>query len=302
MTTDQPCLVIVCGPTAVGKTRAAITLAKELNCEIISADARQFYSELKIGTAPPSSSELKQIRHHLIGHLSVKDPYNIGIYEKDALLILDRLFRSSRFAVVVGGSGLYLHALCHGLDLLPEHDQQVREEINRLFQSSGVTALQEKLKVLDHDYYEKVDLSNPARLIRAIEVSLISGKPYSSFRKQAPQTRPFRIIKTGLDLPREELYRRIDRRVDEMIWNGLLEEARSMLPFRSFNALNTVGYKEFFEYFDGKLSLEEAIILIKQHTRNYAKRQLTWFRRDNEITWFHPEDVSGILKLVTRHS
>jgi tRNA dimethylallyltransferase len=301
MNTDQPCLVILCGPTAVGKTRTAISIAKSLDCEIISADARQFYGELKIGTAPPSPSELKQIRHHLIGHLSVKDTYNIGMFEKDALRVLEGLFRRSRYAVVVGGSGLYIHALCHGIDLLPGHDPQLREEINEIFQSSGIAALQDKLKLLDPAYFQKVDPSNPVRLMRAIEVSLITGKPYSSFRKQAKQERPFRMIKTGLDLPREEIYGRIDRRVDEMVRNGLVEEAASMLPYRSFNALNTVGYKELFDYFDGKLSLEEAISIVKQHTRNYAKRQLTWFRKDKEISWFHPEDLSEILSFVRKN-
>jgi tRNA dimethylallyltransferase len=297
MTTDQPSLVVIAGPTAVGKTTAALSVATSLHSEIVSADARQFYRELKIGTAPPAPEDLLRIKHHLVGHLSVTDTYNIGLFEKDALKILEELFQKSGYAVLVGGSGLYIHALCHGIDQLPEQDPAMRKDLEQQYQAFGIRVLQQTLKTLDPAYYEKVDLNNPSRLIRAIEVSMITGKPYSQFRKEKAKTRPFRILKIGLDLPREQLYCRIDDRVDEMIRVGLVEEARSMLPFRHCNALNTVGYRELFDHFDGKTTLDEAISLIKQHTRNYAKRQLTWFRRDRTMNWFHPEDLEGITNL-----
>jgi tRNA dimethylallyltransferase len=297
MTTDQPSLVVIAGPTAVGKTTAALSVATSLHSEIVSADARQFYRELKIGTAPPAPEDLLRIKHHLVGHLSVTDAYNIGLFEKDALKILEELFQKSGYAVLVGGSGLYIHALCHGIDQLPEQDPAMRKDLEQQYQAFGIRVLQQTLKTLDPAYYEKVDLNNPSRLIRAIEVSMITGKPYSQFRKEKAKTRPFRILKIGLDLPREQLYCRIDDRVDEMIRVGLVEEARSMLPFRHCNALNTVGYRELFDHFDGKTTLDEAISLIKQHTRNYAKRQLTWFRRDRTMNWFHPEDLEGITNL-----
>jgi len=305
MIIDKPVLVIIAGPTAVGKTAAALIIAKALKAEIISADARQLYKELQIGTSPPTEEELEQVTHHFIGNLSVLDTYNTGLFEKDVLNLLSKLFKRSRYAVMVGGSGLYIHAVCHGIDSLPEPDIRIREELNLLYKSDGIISLQEKLKILDPEYFQKVDLNNPSRLIRALEVSMITGKPYSTFRKQKSRNRNFRMIMIGLKLPRQELYARIDNRVDDMIRKGLVDEARKLLPFRSLNALNTVGYKELFEHFDGKLTLDEAIRLIKQHTRNYAKRQLTWFRRDKDITWFQPDDISGMLEmisLVTRNS
>jgi len=298
MITDKPVLIIIAGPTAVGKTTVSITIAKALKCEIISADARQFYKELQIGTAPPGKTELNDVPHHFIGTLSVRDTYNTGRFEKDVLKLLPELFKKSGFAVMVGGSGLYIHAVCHGIDLLPEPDTWLRNELNLLYKTRGIIALQERLKILDPEYFLKTDINNPVRLIRAIEVSMITGKPYSSFRKQKANERPFRTLKIGIDLPREELYERINTRVDEMIARGLVDEARSMLPFRSLNSLNTVGYKELFDHFDGKISLNEAISLIKRHSRNYAKRQLTWFRRDSWINWFHPDDIDGMRNFI----
>jgi len=302
MITDQPVLVIITGPTAVGKTTVALSIAKALNAEIISGDARQFYKELKIGTATPCEEELNEVKHHFIGNLSIRDNYNIGMYEKDVLNHLHKLFKKYGFVVMVGGSGLYIHAVCHGIDLLPEPDPWLRKELDLLHKSQGILALQEKLRTLDPDFFMKIDLKNPARLMRAIEVSMITGKPYSSFRKQKPKTRNFRMIKVGLDLPRQELYYKIDFRVDDMVRKGLVDEARQLLPYRSFNALNTVGYKELFDYFEGKISLNEAIVLIKKHSRRYAKRQLTWFRRDKDIHWFHPDDIPGMLALISDNS
>jgi len=299
MTTDRPVLVVICGPTAVGKTTVSIAIAKTLHAEIISADARQFYKELHTGTAPPTREELSQVPHHFIGHLSICEPYNIGLYEKDVLNLLNVLFKKSGFVVLVGGSGLYIHAVCNGIDFFPEPDEWIQKELNFLYQSQGIFSLQEKLRELDPEYFQIVDLNNPVRLIRAIEVSMVTGKPYSSFRKQRPKKRDFRIIKIGLDLPRQQLYHRIDNRVDDMIGRGLAEEARQLIPFRSFNALNTVGYKELFEYFDNKISLPEAIELIKRNSRRYAKRQLTWFRKDTRIKWFGPEEINSILEYIT---
>ena len=302
MITDQPVLVIICGPTAAGKTAASLTIAKALNTEIISADSRQFYKELCIGTARPAAGELSQVRHHFIGNLSIGDTYNIGMFEKDALDLLSKLFEKYSSVIMVGGSGLYIHAICHGIDFLPESDGLIRDELNALYQSRGIFPLQEKLKEIDPEYFKKVDLNNPVRLIRAIEVTMVTGKPYSSFRKQQPVKRNFRIIKTGIDLPRRQLYHRIDQRVDDMIARGLVEEARRLLPFRSLNALNTVGYKELFDYFDKKISLPDAIELIKRNSRRYAKRQLTWFRKDEQIKWFGPEDTGPMLEYIqTRH-
>jgi len=298
MITDQPVLVVVTGPTATGKTSIAIRLAQQFSCEIISADSRQFYKEMQIGTAMPSPEELTAIPHHFIGHLSIHDEYNIGRFETDALSKLEQLFHKSRFTIMVGGSGLYIRAVCHGIDLLPETGQGVRQDLNRLYASDGVQALAGKLKMLDPIYYEQVDRNNPVRLIRALEVCLSSGLPYSSFRNQTHKTRSFKTIKIGIDLSKQELNSRIGQRVDTMINKGLVEEARRLYPFRNLNALNTVGYKELFEYFDGKLTLPVAIEQIKLHTRQYAKRQRTWFRKDKEIHWFDPGDTEGIQNCI----
>ena len=278
-------LIVILGPTATGKTQAAIDLAEKLNTEILSADSRQIYKELKIGSACPSPDQLARVKHHLIGRISVPEEYNAARFESDALKIIDKIFRKQDYVVMVGGSGLYIDALCKGIDELPDPDPALRKRLNEQLRIHGLGSLQQKLLELDRVYYEKVDLKNPKRVIRALEVCLMAGKPYSGMRKNKPKKREFRIEKFGLEIPKETLNERINGRVDSMMEQGLLEEARSLLPFRNANALNTVGYKELFEYFDGKVTREGAIDNIKTDTRRYAKRQMTWFKKDHEITW-----------------
>ena len=268
-------LIVIVGPTAVGKTAISIRLAQYLNTEILSADSRQFYRELKIGVAAPSEAELNAVPHHFIGNLSIHDYYNVSRYETDVLALLDRLFLTKKQLLMVGGSGLYINAVCHGIDELPDPDPDLRKEL----QNNELEELRNKLKLLDPEYYAIVDLANPTRLIRAIEVCLQTGKPYSSLRNGTARPRKFNILKIGLSRERAELNQIIGLRVDQMIEQGLLEEARNLYPLRHYNALNTVGYKELFEYFDGKITLEQAIADIKTHTRRYAKRQMTWQRR-----------------------
>lgn len=291
------CLIVIAGPTASGKTDVAISVAKHFGCEIISADSRQFYRELKIGTAAPTEAQLAAVKHHFAGHLSIEDSYDVYRYEKEALELLDSLFMKERFAVLTGGSGLYIQAVCEGFDELPDSDQEVRAELRRIFESEGLPALRQMLRKLDPAYAAEVDPSNPNRILRALEVSISTGKPYSSFRKGKINTRPFRIIKICLDLPRQELHERINRRVDDMIKAGLVDEARAFYPHRTLNALNTVGYKELFSHFNRECSLEEAIENIKTNTRRYARRQITWFRRDREMTWCAP-DPQEIIRVI----
>jgi len=291
---SDPLLIVIAGPTAVGKTAISIRLAQHLNTEILSADSRQFYRELKIGVAAPSETELNTTPHHFIGNLSIHDYYNVSRYETDALALLKHLFITKKQLLMVGGSGLYINAVCHGIDELPDPDPALRKEL----QNNGIEALRSQLKLLDPEYYTIVDLANPTRLIRAIEVCLQTGRPYSALRNNKPKLRDFNILKIGLQRERNELNEIIGRRVDQMLEQGLLEEARSLYPLRRLNALNTVGYKELFEYFDGNISLEQAITDIKTNTRRYAKRQMTWFRRDKEIHWFHPNDTDKILEII----
>jgi tRNA dimethylallyltransferase len=240
---------------------------------------------MRIGTARPSDEQLRKVRHHFIGHLSVKDYYNVGMFESDALQVLESLFITKSHAVMVGGSGLYIDAVCEGIDKLPDSDLGLREKLKEDFQKFGIAFLQEKLRELDPDYYETVDLQNPARLMRGIEVSLLTGRPYSSYRKNIPAVRDFHIEKYSLDIPRDQLNVRIHDRTDRMIREGLVEEVRSLVPFRELNALNTVGYKEIFDFLDHRCTLEEAVERIKTNTRRYAKRQMTWFRHDPQIKW-----------------
>ena len=281
-------LVVILGPTASGKTELAIRVAKWLGTEVISADSRQFFRELSIGTAKPSPGQLSAVPHHFIGHISVKDNYNIAQFEKDALSRLEKLFESHTNVVMCGGSGLYIDAVCRGVDEQPEHDPQIRKSLMRHYKEKGLQYLQTELQKLDPEYYARVDLSNPQRLLRALEVCIMTGKPYSSFRTGRVKERPFRTVKLGLAVPREVLIDRINRRVDTMMADGLLAEAKAMLPLRHLNALNTVGYKELFDYFDGKITLDEAVEQIKVNTRRYAKRQMTWFRKDQEVKWIDP--------------
>ena len=292
-------LVVLLGPTASGKTTLGIGLAQWHNTEVISADSRQVYREMNIGTAKPSPQQLQMVTHHLIGHVSVTETYNAGRFEKEALAILSRLFITRPFALLVGGTGLYINAICHGLDELPESDPGLRQKLKELYHAHGIGYLQEELLRSDPDYFQVVDIHNPARLMRALEVSMVTGRPYSSFRKGHIAMRNFEIVKIGLEIPREELIRRINHRVDHMMQEGLLEEVISLLPFRAANALNTVGYTELFDYLDGKSSLEEAVEKIKINTRRYAKRQMTWFRKDKEIAWFDPMEEDSILEYIS---
>ena len=281
-------LIVVVGPTASGKTAYAIELAKKYDTEIISADSRQFFREMSIGTAKPTPEELSQAKHHFIDSHSIMDSFSVGDFEKQALAVLDDIFKTHDAAIMAGGSGLYIKAVCEGFDDLPVASTGIRERLNREFEEKGITLLQEKLKVADPVYYDEVDLNNPQRLIRALEVWESTGRPFSSYRKAEAAQRPFEIKKIGLDLPREVLYQRINDRVDEMVKHGLVEEVRSLLPYRHLNALNTVGYSELFDHFDGKTDPNTAIALIKQNTRRFAKRQLTWFRKDTGIRWLKP--------------
>jgi len=283
-------LIVIAGPTAVGKTAAAIKLAQQLKTEIISADSRQFYREMSIGTAKPDAVELAQAKHHFIDSHSIKENFTVGDFEKEALQLLDELFKTHDQLIMVGGSGLFIQAVTQGFDNLPTADPEIREQLNQELAEKGIEYLQQKLKGADPDYYSQVDLSNPQRLIRALEVFEATGKPFSSYRKATVNTRPFESIKIVLDLPREELYDRINRRVDIMVKQGLVEEVRSLLPYRHLNALNTVGYSELFDCFDGKTDLPTAIDLIKQNTRRFAKRQLTWFRKDKGMKWLMAND------------
>lgn len=278
-------LIVISGPTAVGKTSLAINLAKEINTEIISADSRQFYKELNIGVARPSQKELNSIKHHFIGHISIQDNYNAGEYEAEAIEKINSLFQKYDKLVITGGSGMYIDAITKGMDNLPNVDKSIREELNELFKDNGITPLQEELMEKDIEYYNIVDKQNHIRLIRALEIIRQTGKTFTSFRTNPKKKRDFKIKKFVLIRDREELIQRINQRVDIMAEEGLIEEARELYPFRDLNALNTVGYKELFKYFDKKISLKEAIEEIKINTRKYAKRQVTWFRKDKDYTW-----------------
>ncbi len=298
----MPTLIVIAGPTASGKSSLAIHLAKYFSTEILSADSRQFYNGLDIGTAKPNHVELAEVKHHFINSLELRDDYSTSQFEKDAIKVLDTIFSKNENALLAGGSGLYIRAVCDGIDELPGKDEETRKIIQDLLEKEGIESLKNLLHKLDPEYYASVDLANPHRLIRALEVCMVSGKKYSDFRTAKKIERSFQIIKIGLLLEREELYNRIDSRVDEMIRSGLIEEARKLLPYRNLNALNTVGYQELFEYFDNKISMQVAIDLIKKNTRNYAKRQMTWFRREEGITWFDPKDHTGIIEHIERKS
>ena len=279
-------LINIVGPTAIGKTSLAIQLANKFNTEIISADSRQFYKEMSIGTAVPSAEELQAAKHHFIQHISIEDNYNVGDFESDAIKKLDELFKNNKIVIMVGGSGLYTKSVLEGLDYFPEVSLEIRQELNLKLEKEGLDSLQQQLHKLDSDYYKIVDLENPHRVIRALEVCISSGKPYSSYLNQPKKKRNFTAISIGLSAEREIIYDRINRRVDLMITEGLMDEAKALFPKRELNALNTVGYKELFSYLEGKDSLETAVSEIKKNTRRFAKRQLTWFRKDQEINWF----------------
>ena len=298
MSSKQPTLIVIVGPTGSGKTSLAVTLARHYSAPIISTDSRQFYRGLPIGTAQPTAEELSLAEHHFIADRDIDDDFNSGRYEQEALARLDELFKRHDVVVAVGGSGLYIQALCEGMDNLPEANEELRQSLKQRLEREGIEPLFDELCRLDADYAEMVDRHNPARIMRALEVCITSGKPYSEQRKGEKQARPFNIVKIGTDLPRDVLYERINLRVDLMISQGLEAEARAMLAKRELNSLQTVGYREMFDYFDGNCSLDEAIELIKRNSRRYAKRQLTWFRRDAEIAWFSPHDIEPIISHI----
>jgi tRNA dimethylallyltransferase len=291
-------LISIVGPTAIGKTALAIQLAQHFSTEIISADSRQFFKEMEIGTAKPNAEELAAAKHHFINSHSVSQLFSTGDFEVEGLSTLDRIFKNHNLAIMVGGSGLYVNALINGLDEMPDIDLAIRESLNKQFEEEGLASIQKQLATLDPEYFAKVDQQNPQRMIRGLEVFLSTGQKLSSMLSATKKERPFNIIKIGLNTDRAVLYDRINRRVDKMIADGLVEEVKSLIPFKKYNALNTVGYSELFDYLDGKLSLEDAVSAIKQNTRRFAKRQLTWFRRDEELAWFEPDQSAEIISFI----
>lgn len=299
-TPAKPRLISIVGPTAVGKTSVAIEIARKLKTEIISSDSRQFFKELQLGTAKPSSDELSLVPHHFISHLSIKESYNAGMFERDAISLLNQLFKVHHQVIMVGGSGLYCQAVWKGIDYMPEVDITIRTELNDLFKKDGINPLREELRRLDPDYYEIVDTNNHVRLIRALEVIRSTGKKYSSFRTDSGvvEQRNFENLIIGLEMDRELLYQRIDTRMDQMIINGLFEEAKHFFPFRELNALQTVGYQEIFGYLEGLYPYEEAVRLLKRNSRHYAKRQLTWFKKNKSIKWVNMDQPSDGLSQI----
>jgi tRNA dimethylallyltransferase len=281
-------LITLSGPTACGKTDLSIRIAKILGAEIFSCDSRQFYKEMSIGTAVPSETELKEIPHHFIQHKSIQSPYSVGQFETDAMDALTQYFEKQDFAILVGGSGLYMHAVVEGIDKFPEVPEEIRTALGQRLETNGLEELKQELQSLDPDHFQKIDIQNPSRVLRALGVSLAAGQPYSSFLGQDKPKRPFTVLPLTVDISRELLYNRINERVDQMIKAGLLQEAESLYPYRDRNALQTVGYQEIFDFIDRKIDLDEAIAQIKQHTRNYAKRQMTWIRRKES----NPEQIN----------
>jgi len=299
MPLTKPLLICVVGPTAIGKTSLAIAIAKAFSTEILSADSRQFYKEMKIGTAVPSSEELAAVTHHFIQNKSIFDNYSVGDFEKEALLLLDRLFLKHKVVVMVGGSGLYVDAVVKGLDVFPEVTKGIREQLNLELDLNGIEFLQKELEEVDPDYFQKADIHNPHRVIRALEIFRSTNKPFSSYLKNKNNKRSFDTIYIGLTAEREIIYDRINQRVDIMIAEGLLDEANKLLPNKTLNALQTVGYRELFQHFEGTLSREEAIAEIKKNTRRFAKRQGTWFRKNEDIHWFdYAKDPSEIVTFI----
>lgn len=295
-------LVVIAGPTAVGKTNLCLNLAKIFNSEIISADSRQFYKELELGTAKPTLEEMAIVTHHFINIHSIHDPYDVKQYEQDALLLLEKLFINHDILFLTGGSGLYIEAVCEGFDEIPEVDPTIRKKLIQHFEQEGIEFLQTELSQVDPDFFKVVDQQNPQRLMRALEVYRGSGMPFSHYRKRDRKERPFHILKVGLERDRPDLYQRIDNRMDDMIKNGLFEEAKSLFPFRHLNALQTVGYSEIFGYLEGKYDEKEAIRLLKRNSRRYAKRQLTWFKKDRDMSWYHPDQSAEVLEFINSHT
>ena len=305
-------LIVITGPTAVGKTALCLDLARHFNIPIINADSRQIFRELKIGTAAPTEEQLRQVRHYFVGTLGLEDYYSASMYEQQVMTLLDELFQQSDYALLSGGSMMYIDAVCNGIDDIPTVDDETRVTMKRRLEEEGLEALCEELRRLDPEHWAIVDRKNPRRVVHALEICHMTGRTYTSFRKRElgdnsrlyPSSRPFRIVKIALTRPREELYNRINARVDLMMLQGLLDEVRRLLPYRHLNALNTVGYKEMFAYFDNIWSLDEAVERMKGNTRRYARKQLTWFKKDNEVTWFSPDDEQQIIEhiLSTNHT
>ena len=291
-------IIIIVGPTAIGKTALSIELANALNTEIISCDSRQFYKELKIGSAPPNAKELAAAKHHFIQHLSVTEDYNAGEFEMNAIAKIKELHKTKDTIIVVGGSGLYVNAICKGFDKMPEISEEIRTKLNSKLKEKGIVWLQNEVKKVDPDFYATCDQQNPQRLLRALEIFIATGKTFSSYKSATPKERPFEIIKIGLTTEREILYKRINTRVDKMLENGLLEEVESLISFQQKNALQTVGYKEIFAFYNNECTLEKAVENIKQNTRRFAKRQLTWFRKDKNTKWFEPDQISDIKMFI----
>jgi tRNA dimethylallyltransferase len=291
-------LLVIIGPTGVGKTELSLRIAENFGTEIVSADSRQLYANLKIGTAAPTLEELQRVPHHFIGTLQLTDYYSAAQYEEDALKLLDRLFQTKDVVILTGGSMMYVDAVCKGIDDIPTVDEETRKTLLERYEKEGLEQLCAELKLLDPDYYKIVDLKNHKRVIHALEICYMTGKTYTSFRTQEKKTRPFRMIKIGLTRDREELYARINQRVDIMMEQGLLDEVKQVYPYRQLNSLNTVGYKELFNYLDGEWALPFAIDKIKQNSRIYSRKQMTWFKRDEEIRWFHPNQEEDILTYI----
>lgn len=291
-------LVVLTGPTGIGKTKLGIEIATHFHTEIVSGDSRQIFKEMTIGTAVPTPQELGAVPHHLIQTHSIHDNFNASRYESEALEIIEGLFQQHNLVVLVGGSMLYIDAVCRGIDQMPDADPEIRKNLKLQFETNGIESLRLQLKKLDPEYYQTVDLKNPARLIHALEICLMTGKPYSSFRTNPQKQRSFQTIKIGLNTDRETLHQRINKRVDQMLASGLIDEAQSLYPLKHLNALNTVGYRELFSWMDGEISQEKAIELIKRNSRRYARKQITWFRRDAEMQWFAPNESKPIIQYL----
>lgn len=294
-------LIVVTGPTAVGKTALCIDIAQQYGIPIINADSRQIYRELRIGTATPTAEQLKAVKHYFVGTISIDDYYNASMYEQDVLTLLDEQFNTSPIQLLSGGSMMYIDAVCNGIDDIPTVRDDIREEMKKRYEEEGLEALCEDLRRLDPEHYKTVDRKNHRRVIHALEICYQTGRTYTSFRTQEKKARPFQIVKIGLNREREELYDRINQRVDMMMEEGLLEEAKSLYDKRNNNALNTVGYKEMFAYLDGVWTLDEAVERMKGNTRRYARKQLTWFKRDENVKWFHPQQKEEILKYIAQY-
>lgn len=288
-------LIVLTGPTGIGKTKTAIKIAQHFNTEIVSSDSRQIFKELSIGTAVPNKNELSTVKHHFIHSHSISENYNASRYETEALQLLEQLFLKYDTLVMAGGSMLYIDAICNGIDVMPDADPEIRNALKLQLENEGLPSLRLQLKKLDPEYYKKVDLKNPNRIIHALEISIMTGLPYSSFRSNTKKKRPFNIVKVGLNCDREMLHSRINKRVDLMISDGLIDEAKSVYPHKHLNSLNTVGYRELFSWFNGEITKEKAIELIKRNSRRYARKQITWFRRDEELRWFETQQTTEII-------